>query len=191
LKSALLYAVSAAWKGHTSCDPDRLATPNARECRDAVAVGAGMTSTIDKVREFHAAFGVTDAASPHPCTAEIRELRVRLIAEELCELCDALGVALALTTAGPPGGSFVARAYAADEDVDLVETADALGDLDYVVQGANLVFGIPAGAVMDEIHRSNMSKLSDDGKPVLRPDGKITKGPKYTPPDIAKVLSNV
>jgi predicted HAD superfamily Cof-like phosphohydrolase len=140
-------------------------------------------STIDKVREFHEAFGVPCAESPTPITAEIRVLRVKLIAEELCELCRALGVNLIIED-----GEFHVSAYAADEDVDLVETADALGDLDYVVQGANLAFGIPASAVMDEIHRANMSKLGDDGKPVLREDGKITKGPKYTPPDIAKVL---
>lgn len=188
-----------------SHEANRLATPDARVRLHVLVDGADVSDTgfmqaieriedgdndrtINKVREFHQAFGVTDAAAPHPCSAEIRELRVRLIAEELCELCDALGVALSLTSTGGYT-NFVARAYAEDAAVDLVETADALGDLDYVVQGANLVFGIPAGAVMDEIHRSNMSKLGDDGKPVLRGDGKIAKGPRYTPPDIAKVLS--
>jgi predicted HAD superfamily Cof-like phosphohydrolase len=127
-------------------------------------------SSIDKVREFHEAFGVAVAPTPTPSTADIRELRVRLIAEELVELCEALGVGLRISH-NPAESIFEAWSYGTDADVDLVETADALGDLDYVVQGANLVFGIPAVAVMDEIHRSNMSKLGYDGKPVLRADG--------------------
>jgi predicted HAD superfamily Cof-like phosphohydrolase len=144
-------------------------------------------STIDRVREFHKAFGVQDATSPDPRTADIRVLRVRLIAEELCELCEALGVRLRLLS-NSGGSNFEADSYVDDAAVDLVETADALGDIDYVVQGANLAFGLPAAEVTAEIHRANMSKLGADGKPVLLPDGKITKGPKYVPPNIARVI---
>ena len=76
-----------------------------------------------------------------------------------------------------------------DSRVDLIETADALGDLKYVVEGAALVFGIPLEPVFMEIHRSNMSKLGTDGKPIYREDGKVLKGPNYTPPNVAAVLA--
>jgi len=71
---------------------------------------------------------------------------------------------------------------------DPVEIADALGDGIYVKYGHAIERGIPLDDVLREIHRSNMSKLGDDGKPVLRNDGKILKGPRYSPPDIAKVI---
>lgn len=146
-------------------------------------------SSIDKVREFHLAFGHPVAPAPTAATAELRVLRVRLIAEELTELCQALGVTLMISCTAR--GSVEPYVHVRAEEgvhVDLVEAADALGDLDYVVQGANLVFGFPAEQVMDEIQRSNMSKLGEDGKPIYREDGKILKGPNYFKPDIKKVL---
>ena len=69
-------------------------------------------------------------------------------------------------------------------DVDLVEVADALGDSDYVNEGARLEFGINGLPVAEEIQRSNMAKV---GGPV-REDGKRLKPPGWTPPDIAEVL---
>lgn len=144
-------------------------------------------STLENVAEFHHAFGHPVEPAPTASTPELRELRVRLIAEELMELATALGVSIhvdavdglssALTVTATPSGH-----------VDLVAAADALGDLDYVVQGGNLVLGLPGDAIANEIHRSNMSKLGADGKPVVREDGKILKGPNYSPPDIARVL---
>ncbi|APL99351.1 nucleotide pyrophosphohydrolase [Bordetella phage FP1] len=146
--------------------------------------------TIDRVREFHEAFGHPVTATPDPMTKALRELRVKLIAEELTELCDALGVDLEVIRSAKDGEWRVkVEATADDEDVDLVEAADALGDLDYVVAGANLVFGFPAQDVSAEIHRANMSKLGADGKPIYREDGKVMKGPNYTPPNVAGVLS--
>ncbi|MGW8180765.1 MAG: pyrophosphohydrolase domain-containing protein [bacterium] len=65
---------------------------------------------------------------------------------------------------------------------DFVAVADALGDLAYVVYGAAISIGIDLDSVVDEIHRSNMTKLNPDGTPVLREDGKILKGPNYEPP---------
>lgn len=148
--------------------------------------------TIDRVREFHEAFGHPVTATPDPMTKGLRELRVSLIAEELTELCDALGVDLQIVplvqAEGPRKWGIKIEARADDEDVDLVEAADALGDLDYVVAGANLVFGFPAQDVSAEIHRANMSKLGEDGKPIYREDGKVMKGPNYTPPNVARVL---
>lgn len=145
-------------------------------------------ASIDGVRKFHEAFGHPVAPAPTPGDGALRELRVKLIAEELGELCVALGVKLDLTCDGLRC-DFLAEAVAEDDAVDLVETADALADLDYVVQGANLVFGLPARQVFKEVHRSNMSKLGADGRPVKRADGKIMKGPDYSPPNIWPIIA--
>lgn len=71
---------------------------------------------------------------------------------------------------------------------DMVETADALGDLIYVIFGMAIELGIPMGYVLKEIQRSNMSKLDDEGKPIFREDGKVLKGPNFQEPDIDFVL---
>lgn len=72
-------------------------------------------------------------------------------------------------------------------NVDLVEFADALADLDYVIEGTRLEFGINGAPIAAEVHRSNLSKLGPNG-PMLREDGKILKPPGWTPPDIAGEL---
>jgi predicted HAD superfamily Cof-like phosphohydrolase len=71
---------------------------------------------------------------------------------------------------------------------DLIDIADALTDILYVVYGAGHAFGIDLDACFDEVHRSNMSKLGQDGKPVYREDGKVLKGPDYFDPDLASIL---
>lgn len=148
-----------------------------------------MTHSIVKVKEFHIIFGHPVSPVLTPNTKDIRMLRVKLIAEELGELCAALGVNLKLYCDGKDSKSdMMVFSCKEDAEVDLVEAADALGDLDYVVQGANLVFGIPAEAVFKEIHESNMSKLGEDGKPLYREDGKIMKGPNYYPPSVKQVI---
>lgn len=140
--------------------------------------------TIHKVREFHEAFDHPIADKVDDMTPEVRALRVRLIAEELAELCHAWGVNLSMTVlaAEPEETDQLSVIPLQTFEVDHVEGADALGDLDYVVQGANLVAGYPSEAVLDEIHLSNMSKLGEDGKPIKREDGKILKGPNYYAP---------
>jgi len=92
-------------------------------------------------------------------------MRIDLIIEELDELQTAL-----------------------DEE-DIVEVADALADLLYVVAGAGLVFGIDLDAVLQEVHRSNMSKLHHETNlPIYREDGKVLKGENFSEPDIGSVL---
>lgn len=145
-------------------------------------------STIDRVREFHTTFGHPVALELTPGDVKLRKLRINLIAEELCELCDALGAQLSIDVMMDGSHRVNVEMVKDDSGVDLVEAADALGDLDYVVQGANLVFGIPGEAVAQEIHSSNMSKAGKDGKPIYREDGKILKGPNYFRPNIYKVL---
>lgn len=71
---------------------------------------------------------------------------------------------------------------------DLVGVADAIADLLYVVHSAAITFGIPVAAVFAEVHRSNLTKLDDSGEPVYRADGKVMKGPNFSPPDLLPVL---
>ncbi len=122
---------------------------------------------IGKVAEFHEVFGLD--ASDRP-VAHIGEgniaLRHRLMAEENDEYLEA----------------------AMKNDLPLV--ADALGDKLYILCGTIIAHGLQHKIVevFDEIHRSNMSKLDAEGKPVHREDGKVLKSDLYFPPDIATVL---
>ena len=143
-----------------------------------------MTTSLEKVKEFHKAFSAPISDKPTAGTQQHRKLRVALIAEELCELCEALGVTLTVYA----NKITWIEAHPDASKVDLVGVADALGDLDYVVQGANLTFGMPAEEVMQEIHRSNMAKLGPDGVPIRRPDGKILKPDGWTPPDLKTIV---
>lgn len=123
-----------------------------------------MTDYPGLVREFHEAFGHPIAERPTLVSNALGDLRSALIAEEASEYGDAL------------------------ESRDLVEVADALGDLLYVVYGAALVHGLPIGEIFEEIHRSNMSKLGEDGKPIYREDNKVLKGPNFTPPNLREII---
>lgn len=121
-------------------------------------------STSDQVREFHRAYGLPVRRDPgHPSIAQER-LRWDLLREEVGEYREAY-------TRG-----------------DLVELADALADIVYIAHGTALVYGIDLDAVLDEVHRSNMSKLGPDGRPIYREDGKVLKGPNYTRPNVAAVM---
>lgn len=78
----------------------------------------------------------------------------------------------------------------AAENNDLVEVADALGDMLYILCGTILEHGMQhkIEEVFDEIQRSNMSKLGADGRPIYREDGKVLKGPHYFTPQIKEIL---
>lgn len=78
----------------------------------------------------------------------------------------------------------------AAKNEDLIEVADALGDMLYILCGTIIEHGMHdvIEAVFDEIQRSNMSKLGADGKPIYRADGKVLKGPHYFKPDFTKLL---
>jgi len=116
-----------------------------------------MTMT-EMVQQFHDVFGAYVAEKPELPSKEISELRIALLTEELNEY-----------KAGVAEGS-------------LLEIADGLADIIYVAIGAAISYGIPIDEVFDAVHRSNMSKLGDDGKPLRRADGKILKGPGYFDP---------
>ena len=76
------------------------------------------------------------------------------------------------------------------QNKDIVEIADALGDMLYILCGTILEHGLQhkIEAVFDEIQRSNMSKLGNDGNPIYREDGKVLKGPNYSKPNLAAIL---
>lgn len=78
----------------------------------------------------------------------------------------------------------------AAENDDMVEVADALGDMLYILCGTILEHGMQdkIEEVFNEIQRSNMSKLGADGKPIYREDGKVLKGPHYFKPNIQEIL---
>lgn len=121
-------------------------------------------NSYELVKEFHQKFGHPAPRSPRIIADNRANLRVELISEELRELVEAV------------------------QDGDLVAIADALGDLDYVVNGAAIEYGIDLPAITAEIHRSNMTKLGPDGKPIYREDGKILKGEDYEPPRLEPIL---
>ena len=95
---------------------------------------------------------------------KIQKLRVDLIEEELSELRVAI------------------------DKKDIKEVADALTDILYVTYGAGHAFGIDLDKCFDEVQRSNMSKLDENGKPVFNENGKVLKGPNYFKPNLEKFL---
>lgn len=126
-------------------------------------------TTLDQVQEFHKTYGLPVEATQTTGSDKTKSLRINLLQEELDELKEAL------------------------ENDDMVETLDALIDLQYVLDGAFLSFGLQdvKGAAFDEVHRSNMSKLGEDGKPIRRPeDGKVMKGPNYFKPDMVQFIKS-
>ena len=79
---------------------------------------------------------------------------------------------------------------AANND-DIIEVADALGDMLYILCGTIIEHGMQdiIEGVFDEIQRSNMSKLGEDGEPIYREDGKVLKGPHYFKPNFKKFFN--
>ncbi|WP_422861527.1 hypothetical protein [Flagellimonas sp. W118] len=126
-----------------------------------------MKSKIKAVELFHNSFGLGVSQEPKANLGEqINRLRFNLMDEENKEYLEAAN------------------------DNDLVEVADALGDMLYILCGTILEHGMQykIEEVFEEIQRSNMSKLGKDGKPIYREDGKVLKGPNYFKPDIQAIL---
>ena len=122
---------------------------------------------ISDVAHFQRTFGLPIETSPTARLSEnIVTLRHRLMAEENEEYLEAA------------------------RQGDMVEIADALGDMLYILCGTIVSHGMPdiSGEVFTTIQASNMSKLGPDGNPIYREDGKVMKGPDYFRPDIAGVL---
>ncbi len=128
-----------------------------------------MKNKIDAVQAFHTAFKIGHRDTPKAnLGVEKNMLRYKLMREENEEYLEA-----------------------ANAD-DLVEVADALGDMLYILCGTIIEHGLQhkIEEVFNEIQRSNMSKLGEDGEPIYREDGKVLKGPNYFKPDIIKILNS-
>jgi len=128
-----------------------------------------MKNKIEAVKEFHKAFKL-DYRETQKADLGIAKntLRFNLMKEENEEYLEAAN------------------------NNDLVEVADALGDMLYILCGTIIEHGLhhKIEDVFNEIQRSNMSKLGADGEPIYREDGKVLKGPNYFKPNIAKILNS-
>lgn len=125
-----------------------------------------MKNKINSVGEFHNVFQIGNADKLTLLDEANYTLRYNLLKEENDEYLEAC------------------------RRGDLVEIADALGDLLYITYGTILKHGLQHKIedVFDEIHRSNMSKLDASGKPIFREDGKVLKSDRYFRPDIRRIL---
>ncbi len=126
-----------------------------------------MKDKIKAVQDFHTAFKIGFAQQPLASLAgDKNKLRFKLMAEENEEYLEAA------------------------ENNDLVEVADALGDMLYILCGTIIEHGLQdkIEEVFNEIQRSNMSKLGADGQPIYREDGKVLKGPNYFKPNLKHII---
>jgi predicted HAD superfamily Cof-like phosphohydrolase len=126
-----------------------------------------MKRKIEAVAEFHKSFGLGIKEKPTADLGEAKNLlRYKLMREENEEYLEAAN------------------------NNDIIEVADALGDMLYILCGTIIEHGMQhvIEDVFEEIQRSNMSKLGADGKPIYRDDGKVLKGPNYFSPNFEKIL---
>ncbi|MDQ7917087.1 nucleoside triphosphate pyrophosphohydrolase family protein [Mesonia sp. MT50] len=126
-----------------------------------------MKKRINEVKQFHEAFGLGVKEQPQVHLGKAKNLlRYHLMKEENEEYLEAAN------------------------NNDLIEVADALGDMLYILCGTIIEHGMQdkIEEVFDEIQRSNRSKLGEDGKPIYREDGKVLKGPNYFKPNLERVL---
>ena len=121
-------------------------------------------TNFEKVKEFMNTFGQEIKNNAEFPNENIVELRKKLIDEEFNELKKAI------------------------EDNNIIEVADALTDILVVTYGAGAAFGINLDKCFEEVHRSNMSKLSEKGKPIYNEIGKVMKGPNYFKPNLKQYL---
>ena len=121
-------------------------------------------SNFEKVKTFMTTYGQEVKESASFPDENIIKLRLKLIKEELEELEQALN------------------------DKNLLEVADALTDILYVTYGAGHSFGINLDACFEEVQRSNMSKLDEDGKPIYNEFGKVMKGPNFSKPNLKQFI---
>lgn len=126
-----------------------------------------MQKQLNAVKEFHTAFTIGHSETPRADLGTSKNLlRYNLMKEENEEYLEAV------------------------QNNDIIEIADALGDMMYILCGTIIEHGLQhkIEEVFDEIQRSNMSKLGENGKPIYREDGKVMKGPNYFKPDFSKIL---
>lgn len=122
-------------------------------------------SNFNKVKTFMNTYGQDVKEKAEFPENKIVQLRIDLIEEELNELKEAI------------------------KNKDIVEVADALTDILYVTYGAGHSFGVNLDECFDEVQRSNMSKLGEDGMPIYNDSGKVMKGPNYFAPNLKKIVN--
>ena len=127
-----------------------------------------MKKQLQQLWDFQSAYNSTRNTKPTLIEPDDYYLRYRLGKEELAEYLDACN------------------------NDDLVEITDALADQLYILLGTMVAHGMQGiiEDVFNEVHRSNMSKLGEDGQPIYREDGKVLKGPNFSAPDIGKFLDD-
>jgi len=128
-----------------------------------------MKDKILAVKEFHRAFKLDYLDKPKADLGiDKNKLRFNLMKEENQEY------------------------FEAANNNDMVEVADALGDMLYILCGTIIEHGMQhkIDEIFSEIQNSNMSKLGADGNPIFREDGKVLKGPNYFKPDIEGILNS-
>jgi predicted HAD superfamily Cof-like phosphohydrolase len=130
------------------------------------------------VREFHEAFGLDVSDYPTVPSPEVIRLRMRLIHEETKEVIEELEKLLYQLDPAMKQGT-------------LGSLLKELADLRYVVEGCAVTMGLPIDDAYAEVHRSNMSKLGEDGQPIYDKGGKVLKGPGYEPADMTKFVDPV
>jgi len=126
-----------------------------------------MKKQLQQLWDFQSIYDQTRNTTPTLIEPDDYYLRYRLGKEELVEYLDACN------------------------NDDLVEITDALADQLYILLGTMIAHGMQdiIGDVFNEVHRSNMSKLGEDGKPIYREDGKVLKGPNFSKPNIEQFLT--
>ena len=128
-----------------------------------------MKDKILAVKEFHKAFKLDYLDKPKAdLGTDKNKLRFNLMKEENEEY------------------------FEAANNNDMVEVADALGDMLYILCGTIIEHGMQhkIDEIFSEIQNSNMSKLGADGNPIYREDGKVLKGPNYFKPNIKGILES-
>lgn len=145
-----------------------------------------------RVRAFHLKFGHPVASSPCIPPEDRIRFRVKLVTEEYKEFL----LAIFSSEEDESWGVFETVHEAIEDavedleeirklaaiNVDFVEAMDALEDLDYVVEGTRVEFGVDSEPLAAEVQRANMDKDPNG------PDGKPVKPPTWTPPDILGCL---
>lgn len=140
------------------------------------------------VEQFHATYAMPNRlimAEEPTVDIDRIDMRMGLIGEEFAELMGAVY--------GPAARAHIEEAFAHastldDKKRDVVESADALADLIYVIYGMAIECGINLDKVLAEVQASNLSKLMPDGSVKLREDGKVLKGPNFFEPNVARAL---
>lgn len=157
--------------------------------RHLLCVPVDAMNERDMVRQFHEAMGLPLRERPTMSSEAERLLRCRLLLEETLEYIRASGFNLSAGTevVWVNGHSCQWSFARTSEGPDLAAMAHENADVRVITHGNDLTMGSPP-EVHAEVMCANMSKLGDDGKPVLRGDGKVMKGPNYRPPDVAGVL---